>query len=142
MAAPLDHTEQLLATLEPELAEKEARVHARLDREKAQVDELTGQLQSLTLFSQATDAEFAKVAPQRDALVRERDALAQAGSKGNKARAALWSTATAGCGVGVMVSTFSLMTVRHGELFWPAIGGAVAAGVAGLLAAGWARRWL
>lgn len=142
MDVPADPTEQLLQQLEPQLAEKQAKVDARLAREKAAVDELTGQQQQMALSAQRADAEFERLAPLRDAAVQERDALAAAGSKGNKARAAFWSTVTMGCALGTMVPLFGLMEIGSGALVVPAFGAAAAGAVAGFITTALVRRWL
>jgi hypothetical protein len=127
-----EETEQLVARLEAELAQKQALVDARLVREKAQLDELAAQKAELTAQREAEEAELIALAPKRDALLQLHTALLANGSRGSPPRAAFWSTIAVALTAGAIVPLASLP--KDISTLGVAAGGAIALALGWLLA--------
>jgi len=88
-----DETEQLLAKLEAELAEHEAIVRERKEKEDAERERLELTLASWIVRRDDAEKALEKTTPQRNAMIQLRDHLVLNGSKGNLVRALTWSYA-------------------------------------------------
>ena len=138
MTVGLEDTEQLLARLEAELKEKQAKVDERRAREQVRIDALTTEAAAFTAQAAKAQAELGVLIPRREALAGELDALRRQGSKGSPPHAALWATVAVALTAG---ATISLAVIGNPGLVCPVAGfGGIAVAV-GWLVSDLVARW-